>query len=274
MSRGVVSREFRWGVIASQAMKGLQHGSWTIRHTRAFGFQQGADTPERLCRRARRGVAPVTTRQLGLAQGRGRGRVKAQAKAKAKTKPCYAGANCTPGKGRNTSGCDFTDSRAFFEGDFRGSNLSNNNFTGAVLARGDFRGANMSGSCLVGANLHEAKLGSSVNLGDAIFCQTLMPDGSLNNRDCDKGTRCCPTPGVCEGEACEGGTCVPPHNWCSIFGNPCCQGRVCTPTLSSPFLTTCQKHCETQSDCQDDPGTTCGGALGFEFCFYIGQCCA
>ena len=114
------------------------------------------------------------------------GSVLAKPKTKqAKAKVCYpGGTHCTPGKGKNTSGCDFTGSTDFFEGDFRGANLSNSNFTGAVLARGDFRGANLSGACLVGANLLEAKLGSSVNLDKAIYCHTLMPDGtSHNNRD-------------------------------------------------------------------------------------------
>ena len=73
-----------------------------------------------------------------LAKGKGRGKIRSQAKAKAKSKPCYPGTRCTPGKGRNTSGCDFTSSTALFAGDFRGANLSNSNFTGAQLAEGGF----------------------------------------------------------------------------------------------------------------------------------------
>jgi hypothetical protein len=83
-----------------------------------------------------------------LAKGRhkGNGRLNAQAKAKAKTKakPCYTGTTCALGKGKNASGCDFTGSTALFQGDFRGANLSNSNFSGAQLAQADFRGANLS----------------------------------------------------------------------------------------------------------------------------------
>jgi uncharacterized protein YjbI with pentapeptide repeats len=114
--------------------------------------------------------------------------VASKKKAKASSKPCYAGTRCTPGKGRNTSGCDFSGSVEFFEGDFRGANLSNSNFTGAQLAKANFRGANLSGACLVGASLADAKLGGSVNLHNAVYCRTLMPDGSINDQDCDKGT--------------------------------------------------------------------------------------
>jgi hypothetical protein len=203
------------------------------------------------------------------ALAKGRGRDKAKGKVQTTAKRCYPGTRCTPGRGTNTSGCDFTDSQVLFEGDFRGANLSNSNFTGAVLAKGDFRGANLSGACLVRANLLEAKLGSSVNLDNAIYCHTLMPDGSLNNRDCGKGTACCPAPSACTSGECEAGTCTPHHTWCSVFGNPCCADAVCTPILQSPFLTTCQTPCTVDSDCKNDPGTKCGGALDAEFCPYI-----
>lgn len=197
--------------------------------------------------------------------------VLAKDKGKAKAKPCYPGSNCTPGKGKNTSGCDFTSSTAFFERDVRGSNLSHGNFTGAQLAKADFRGANLSGGCFVDANLLEAKLGSSVNLGNAIFCRTLMPDGSINDRDCDKGTACCPT--VCQGPDCED-TCREVLEPCTIIFSPCCDNLLCTPMfpLGPTLVTTCQHHCTSDAEC-----TAIDGDLTCKFdpvaCLWIGNCC-
>ena len=64
-----------------------------------------------------------------MGTGNSNGNVRANVKAKSKS--CYpGGTTCVPGKGKNTSGCDFTNSTAFFQGDFRGANLSNGNFSG------------------------------------------------------------------------------------------------------------------------------------------------
>jgi hypothetical protein len=174
---------------------------------------------------------------------RGRDRLRAQAAPR-----CYPGARCTPGKGKNASGCDFSGSTAFFAGDFRGANLSNSNFTGASLARGDFRGANLSGACLVGANLQGAKLGSSVNLGGAIFCRTLMPNGTFNDDDCDKATNCCPVPPPPGCEEC-GDACGRPGDTCGLFFPACCPRYLCTPAFL-PGLLTCQIPCAVDADCR------------------------
>jgi hypothetical protein len=191
-----------------------------------------------------------------LAKAKDKSRDKATGTSAATATRCYPGTRCTPGRGSNASGCDFSGSTALFEGDFRGANLSHSNFTGAQLAKADFRGANLSGACLVGANLHAAKLGSSVNLDKAIFCRTLMPDGSINDEDCDKGTACCPTPPpICpEGEACEGDTCANTYNaTCSVFGfifPQCCDPLVCTPTIGSPLFTFCVLPCSKDETCE------------------------
>jgi hypothetical protein len=206
----------------------------------------------------------------------GKVRARAKVQAKAAARRCFPGGTaCVPGRGRNASGCDFTASTALFQGDFRGSNLSHSNFSGAQMAQADFRGANLSGACFVKANLRDAKLGASVNLDKAIFCRTLMPDGSLNDRDCAKGTACCPTPTVCEGEACGPDDCVPNSDICTLlwFGNPCCSDQVCTTGIV-PLVTTCQLPCSTQQQCRDlDPSgrlVCANDALG---CTYIGTCC-
>jgi len=139
------------------------------------------------------GRVPATV--LAKGKGDGKGKVRAQAKAKAKTQatPCYPGGKqCRPGKGKNSSGCDFSFSTVLRNKDVRGSNLSHSSFRGADLRGADFRGANVSGSCFVGADLLGAKLGASVNRRQAIFCNTRMPDGSFDASGCDKTTACCP----------------------------------------------------------------------------------
>lgn len=184
---------------------------------------------------------------------------------------CYPGTRCSPGRGKNASGCDFAGAATFVGRDLRGANLSKSNFTGAQLAQADLRGSNLSGACFVGANLLDAKLGNSVNLGGAIFCRTLMPDGSIDNRDCDRGTPCCPT--GCENGVCGGGSCTDFQAVCSILGNPCCSDRaVCTPLGNLPLLTTCQIPCDVDA--------TCVKLVGADYvcrtdsrCAYIAPCC-
>jgi hypothetical protein len=119
--------------------------------------------------------------------------VLAKAKAKAASQqPCYPGGKtCTPGRGKNTPGCDFTFSPILRNRDARGANLSNSSFVGADMTGADLRGANLSGGCFIGADLTGAKLGNSVNLHEAIFCNTVMPDGTIDNSDCDRETACC-----------------------------------------------------------------------------------
>jgi hypothetical protein len=130
--------------------------------------------------------APIATAAKRKNRRRRTARVTAQA-----ADDCYPGRRCTPGKGKNTSGCDFSHSTVFQNRDVRGSNLSDSNFFGADLRGADFRGANLSGGCFVGANLRGAKLGSSVNLHQAVFCNTTMPDGRIDDSGCEGKTPCC-----------------------------------------------------------------------------------
>ena len=126
-----------------------------------------------------------------VAGKRSRKRVKQNTAGATAAAPCYPGTKCTPGRGRNSSGCDFALSTLFRNLDVRGSNLSNSSFAGADLRGADFRGANLSGGCFAGADLTGARLGSSVNLSGAIFCNTTMPDGTIDNRGCEGETPCC-----------------------------------------------------------------------------------
>ena len=104
---------------------------------------------------------------------------------------CYPNTNCVPGPGRNASRCDFAFSTVFRNLNVRGANLGNSSFTGADLTGADFRGANLSGACFVSADLTGVRLGSAVNLHKAVFCNTVMPDGTRNDSDCAGTTPCC-----------------------------------------------------------------------------------
>ena len=129
----------------------------------------------------------------------------------------------------------------------RGANLSNANFTGADLEGADLRGANLSGACFVDANLRNATLGSSANLGGAIFCNTVMPDGSVDDSGCAHGTACCPT--SCQGDDCPGGGgCQRLDALCGVFAGSCCDDQM---SCVVPPAKTCQYTCHSDQECTD-----------------------
>lgn len=203
-----------------------------------------------------------------------KGKGKKTRKRKRKNRDCYPGRSCHLGPGKDTAGCDFAGSVAFFEGDFSGSNLSGANLTGAQMAGANLQGADLGNACLVGANLLEADL-AGANLDEAIFCATLMPDGTTNDSGCGKGTRCCPTPGpICRtcADDCLGSI----NDICNAFGTrQCCTGMGCTPTASI-FLTTCQAPCNTDQDCaMFGTGLKCCAGQALICPFFPGaRCCA
>lgn len=63
------------------------------------------------------------------------------------------------------------------------ANLSDANLSEAELSQVDLGGANLSGVNLSGANLSGASLSGADTTG-AVFCETGMPDGSINNSGC------------------------------------------------------------------------------------------
>ena len=75
-----------------------------------------------------------------------------------------------------------------------GANLHNVNFMRTNLRQADLRysnlshanliWANLSGADLRGATLLDAIISESRNLDKAVFCETTMPDGRLNNANC------------------------------------------------------------------------------------------
>ena len=110
------------------------------------------------------------------------------------TVACYAGTNCEPGHGATNAGCDFSGSDLFVDLDARGAILANSNFTGADASGADFRGAVLNGACFVDADLTDARIDNSTVLDKAIFCNTIMPGGSLDDSGCGRQTTCCPCP--------------------------------------------------------------------------------
>ncbi|MBM3945099.1 MAG: pentapeptide repeat-containing protein [SAR202 cluster bacterium] len=89
------------------------------------------------------------------------------------------------------------------QADLRGANLMNADLSGATLAKAKMDGANLRGAKLVGTNLTETTLYKAdlrdadltranltfsdmedALLDGAIFCETIMPKGEVNNEGC------------------------------------------------------------------------------------------
>ena len=119
----------------------------------------------------------------------------------------------------------------------------------------------MSGACLVNATLSGATIANNTNLANAIFCNTTMPSGSINNSGCSKGTACCDTclPSTCA-QTCCSGQCVnvqtDPNN-CGACGTTCGDRDICQNGACVCAADTCQslgKNCGSWPD-------GCGGTL-------------
>lgn len=96
----------------------------------------------------------------------------------------------------------------------KGSNLTNASLFQADATDADFRAVNLGKACLTNSDLSGARINASTNFSTAIFCGTLMPDGSINDRDCGQPTRCCEV-------------CTPLEDECNDDTAPCCDGGVC-----------------------------------------------
>ncbi|MEK9669280.1 MAG: pentapeptide repeat-containing protein, partial [Deltaproteobacteria bacterium] len=66
-----------------------------------------------------------------------------------------------------------------------GANLSGATLEGAYLVRADLSDANLQGTNLRDASLRKADI-SGTDIAKAFLCNTFMPDGSINNRDCEQ----------------------------------------------------------------------------------------
>ncbi|MFM9108962.1 MAG: pentapeptide repeat-containing protein [Chloroflexota bacterium] len=84
-------------------------------------------------------------------------------------------------------GANFTDAQFPFTS-LPGANLSGANLSYAMLGyanvnNANLSNANLSGAYLMGANMRGANL-TGATLTNAQFCNTIMPDGSVNNTNC------------------------------------------------------------------------------------------
>ena len=68
---------------------------------------------------------------------------------------------------------------------FTGANLKNADFTQADLENATFAHANLANTNFSQADLTGANL-NGTNYNEAIFCDTIMPDGSANDLDCSQ----------------------------------------------------------------------------------------
>jgi hypothetical protein len=186
-------------------------------------------------------------RSSGQGQGKGRGKGKSQGNgaergARVTTQTsCYPGAPCRIGKGHNDQGCDFTGATGFQGNDVSGSNFFQANFTRVDATGANFRQTNLSQGCVVDTNLKGAKL-SLENAAKAIFCRTIMPDGSINNSGCSQSTNCCQT-------------CVAIDQTGCTIGGGCCGGAACNATSGGQGVCRCQGQCVTGNCCSDNLDT-------------------
>jgi hypothetical protein len=175
-------------------------------------------------------------------KSKGKEKEKNKKRTSAQAEPCWRANACIVSKGSNVSQCDLTGYTAPDPLDCTRCNLSRSNLRGADLTGVNFTRANLSGACLVNANFFGATFANNTNLYNAIFCNTTMPDGSVNNSGCGSGTPCCPTCGagqLCTSGCCNDVTC----GACSGF-QTCGGGGVpglcgCTPTTCVAEGVTC-----------------------------------
>jgi hypothetical protein len=162
-------------------------------------------------------------------QGKGRTKNKKRNRAQAQQEPCWRSGACIVSKGSNVSQCDLAGYTAPEGLDCTRCNLSRANLSGADLTGVNFTRANLSGACLVDADFSGATFTNATNLYGAIFCNTTMPDGSVNNSGCTAGTACCST---CTEETCGHG------RMCTA------SGCTCSPAISS---FECRARCRFQN---------------------------
>jgi acyl carrier protein len=181
---------------------------------------------------------------------------------------CYPTTRCSGRFGAFLAKCDFGGSHVFANGSCVGCTLNQANLRGAQAAGVTFTAVNLSGACLVDADFSGGSF-LGVNTLGAIFCRTRMPNGSLNNSGCSKGTSCCPTcdgdhpcpsgqvcvDGSCRAGDCRGAEqCSPSGNICEAFQCRCGDGGACSGTTP---------HCcgdGLDADCQQCcVSANCGG---------------
>jgi hypothetical protein len=181
---------------------------------------------------------------------------------------CGATKQCAPPQpGSNRAECDFGQ-QSFVGEDLNGSNFrqiaggdanfdeTDNHgsvFAAACLRRATFRGANLAGAtwdgaCLFAVDFTDADLGDADALDDAVLCATILPDGTRNDRDCDRSgsfSCCLPPPGGggvirpdCDTSGCD-------RDVCSCFPrDKCCPNQLYVCSSETVYSTCCLPDCK------------------------------
>ncbi len=221
--------------------------------------------------------------------------------------PCCGTKHCAPPEpGSTRSQCNYAgrsfagqehDGSTFrrIDGRFANFDVTDNRgsiFAEACLNGATFRGAKLGGStwgdaCLLAADFTGADLGGdSATFDDALFCGTIMPDGTRNDRDCAIETGCCfgarggaqtcGTAADCPDAACQAKFCDSPCPSCIAicsyddgFSGPspnglcatvCCTGECCP---SDAYVCDGSDECclpGSPTDC--DQSGACAAACG------------
>ncbi len=215
-------------------------------------------------------LLPLEASARGKSKDRKRkGKGKGKQRANAQAEPCWRAGACIVSKGSNVSQCDLAGYTALDPLDCTRCNLSRANLRGADLTGVNFTRANLSGACLVDADFTDATFANNTNLYNAIFCRTIMPDGSVNNSGCQSGTACCPT---CDaGHLCPSGCCNTAIGTCGACpsGSICGGGTPGIPGICGCTPTTCEalgKACGSWPD-------GCGETLSCGACPANQSCC-
>ena len=208
-------------------------------------------------------------------------------RAQAQLELCWRAGACIAKKGANVSQCNLEGYSPNTTLNCTGCNASRANLRGAQLQGANFTKANLSGACLVDANFTGATFANNTNLSNAIFCRTIMPDGTPNNSGCGSGTPCCPT---CDAaHLCPSGCCDTAAGACGACtggatcggGNPGIPG-FCGCTGSSCGCPAGQKSCNDacipatgccqDSECNDNNLCTTDACVN-NVCVYIPITC-
>jgi len=236
-------------------------------------------------------VAALFGRDVGEAaadrgKGKGKGKARSQSKGKGKDKKRKVKGQAVPANcfiqgctltTSNLTKCDFGGTSTLKDKKLNGYNLSNINLEDADASGANFTGVNFAKSCLVDANLTGAIINNTTNFSQTIRCRTKLPNGTIDNSGCNKGTTCCPTCielgdacGAGIGGACCGGTsCV---NGVCVCG-PCdvkeCQTSTCNVVNGVAKCVYASSPDGGQGPLCTDAGDICCGAK----CF-TGVCCS
>ncbi len=229
---------------------------------------------------------------------------------------CCGAESCPdPEPGSTRAGCDFAG-RAFAGQDHNGSifrgidgreaNFNSTDNQGSIFAeaclqgarfrRAMLDGATWEDACLFGADFTGAELDEDDPLfAEARFCNTTMPDGSVNDRDCGRETACCRAElgggdpecqsaadcgdEACRTKACTDGQCVytviadgaSPNDECGTNASGhCCEGDCCqgNATACNPLGLCCAPNCAGRECGPDGCGGngTCGTCQAGQTC--------